>query len=311
MKKGINVFSGFDGISCCHIGLERAGVEVASYRASELLMIPKDKKANLKPNPAVLITQYNYPDTIQLGDIRNIDGTPLKGKIQLMVAGSPCQTFSNAGLRTGFDGSSGLLLDWVRLKNQIQPEFFLLENVEMKKEWEDIISDLLGVPAIHINSSLVSSQNRARVYWTDIPYTPIEDKGIMLSDQVLGAICGTNKHGKLVPEHLRVPGHEGKLVKYKANGWVDMVGAKGCCLVTSRGHYRNIQGKVMGYTPEDAEGLQTLPLGYTDVPSVCNTDRHRSIGNAWTVDILVEAFFKNLPWASELKVQPKDKFLIL
>jgi DNA (cytosine-5)-methyltransferase 3A len=304
MNKGINVFSGFDGISCCHIGLDRAGIKVASYRASELLMIPKDKKGKLKPNPAVRITQYNYPNTIQLGDIRLIDGNPLRGKIQLLVAGSPCQTFSNAGQRTGFDGSSGLLLDWIRIKNECQPEFWLLENVEMKKEWEDIISNLLGVPAIHINSSLVSGQNRPRTYWTNIPYTPIIDKCILLGDDVLGAVCGTNKHGKSIGPN---PNKPGKFL-YKHNGWKDMTQYKGCCLVCGRGHYRNIQGEVKGYTPEDAERLQRLPNGYTGVPGICNTDRHKVIGNGWTVDVLVEAFFKNLPWASELKVQPIGKF---
>jgi site-specific DNA-cytosine methylase len=296
-NNGINVFSGFDGISCCHIGLARAGIIVKSYMASELLLI------NKKHNPSIRITQANYPDTIQLGDIRLIDGRPLKGRIDLFAGGSPCQSFSNAGLRNGFNGKSGLFWEWVRLWKEIDPTFWILENVEMKKEWEDIITNILGVPAIHINSSLVSGQNRPRVYWTNIPYTPIVDKGILLGDQVLGAICGTNKHGKLIPEYLRTPGGS----KWKHNGWEDMIQYKACCLVTSRGHYRNIQGKVMGYTPEDAEALQTLPKGYSNVPGVSNTARHQALGNGWTVDVLVEAFFKNLPWASKLKVQPKIK----
>jgi site-specific DNA-cytosine methylase len=299
MNNGINVFSGFDGISGCHLGLDRASIRVASYRSSELLVI------NGKPNPAVLITQYNYPDTIQLDDIRNINGYLLRGLIDLFVGGSPCQSFSNAGSRDGFNGKSGLFWEWVRLWKEIQPEYWLLENVEMKKEWEDIISDTLGVPAIHINSSLVSGQNRPRVYWTNIPYTPIEDRHIMLSDVILGAKCGTNKHGRRIPEHLRIPGG----IKWKGIGWEDNTKDKGYCLTQNRGYYRNIMGEVMGYTPEDAEALQTITKGYTDVPGVCNTKRHEALGNGWTIDVLVLAFFKNLPWASELKVQPKGKFV--
>jgi len=297
MNNEINVFSGFDGISCGHIALDRADIIVASYRSSELLTIPKGKKGKIKPNPAVCITQYNYPDTIQLGDIRLIDGTPLRGKIQLLLIGSPCQSFSRAGNWDGFDGKSGLLWEGIRLKNEIQPEYWLFENVEMKKEWEDIISNELGVPAIHINSSLVSAQNRPRVYWTNIPYTPIIDKEIMLGDVIPGAICGTNTHGRKIPEHFRALGG----YKYKNIGWEDNTKHKGYCLTTVRGHYRNIQGKVIGYTPEDCETLQTLPKGYTDVPGVCNTTIHEVIGNGWTIDVLVMAFFKNLPWASKVK----------
>ena len=309
MYKGINVFSVFDGISCCHLGLDKAGVMVQSYISSELLVI-NGRNGKLKPNPAIFITQYNYPKTIQLGDIRLIDGKPLRGLIQLFVGGSPCQSFSNAGMREGFDGKSGLFWQWVRLWKEIQPEYWLLENVEMRKEWEDIISDTLGVPAIHINSDLVSGQNRPRVYWTNIPYTPIEDHEIMLSDVILGAKCGTNKHGKLVPDHLRVSNLKGKIVKYKNIGWEDSIRDKGCCLVTSRGHYRNIQGEVIGYTPENAEALQTVPKGYTDVPGVSNTSRYEVLGNGWTVDVLVEAFFKNLPWVVKSNISIGNKVII-
>jgi len=233
-----------------------------------------------------------------------------KGKIQIAFAGSPCQSFSGAGPRNGFDGKSGLFWEQERLWKEIQPEYWLLENVEMKKEWEDVISDTLGVPVIHINSDLVSGQNRPRIYLTNIPYTPIKDKGIMLSDVVLGAKCGTNTHGKLIPEYLRVRNSKGKIVKYKHDGWKDSIRDKGCCLVRSRGHYRNIQGEVIGYTPENAEALQTVPKGYTNVPGVSNTSRHEVLGNGWTVDVLVEAFFKNLPWATKLRVSIVNKVII-
>lgn len=299
MNNGINVFSGFDGISCCHIGLDRAGVAVASYRASELIYL-ESKKGKIRPNPSVCITQANYPKTIQLDDIRLIDGRPLRGKIDLFVGGSPCQTFSKAGNHTGFDGKSGLFWEWVRLWKEINPTYWLLENVEMRKEWEDLITKVLGVPAIHINSSVVSGQSRPRVYWTNIPYTPIEDKGILLGDVVLGAVCGAGRHGKKNTTGIGVNWPQGP--------WEFNKDFKGYCLVRSRGHYKNLQGAIMKYTPEDAEVLQTVPKGYTNVPGVSNSARHEALGNGWTVDVLVEAFFKNLPWASKMKVDSTGKF---
>lgn len=300
----INVFSGFDGISCCHLGLDRAGIGVGWYFSSELFTI-LNKSGKEVPNPAVRITQHNYPGTTQVGDIRNIDGRPLRGLIHLMAGGSPCQSFSNAGPRDGFEGKSGLFWEWIRLWKEIQPMYWILENVEMKKEWEDIITETLGVTPYHINSDLVSGQNRPRVYWTNIPYTEITDKKIMLSETVLGAKCGTNKHGDLIPQYLRTPGGP----KWENKGWEDCSRDKGYCLVRSRGHYRNIQGEVVGYTPEDAEALQRIPKGYTNVPGISNTSRHECLGNAWTVDVLVEAFFKNLPWATKEKVS--DRSLIM
>ena len=157
-----------------------------------------------------------------------------------------------------------------------------------------------------MNSELVSGQSRPRVYWTNIPYTRIKDKEIMLGDVVLGAICGTNTHGKLIPKHLRVEGGP----KYKHRGWEDSIKNKACCLVRGRGHYRNIQGEVKGYTPEDAEGLQNVPKGYTGVPGVSNTARHEALGNGWTVDVLVEAFFKNLPWATKVGNEVINKLTV-
>lgn len=299
MKKTINpvVFSGFDGISCGHVALDRSGIIVESYMASELL------KINGKDNPSVIITQHNYPETIQLGDICKIDGYSLRGIVNLMLSGSPCQSFSNAGGRDGFDGKSGLFWEFVRLKNEINPEYWLLENVVMKKEWQRIISDALGVEPIFINSSIISAQNRPRLYWTNIPYTPIEDHGILLGDVILGAITGASKHGKLNPYFGIIPGEK----KWKNIGWEFNPDNKSRCLVRSRGHYANIQGKIMKYTPEDCEALQTLNKGYTAVYGVSDTQRIKALGDAWTVDVLVEAFFKNLPWALKSLITPMSK----
>ena len=156
MSKKIKVLSLFDGISCGRVALERAGFEIEKYYASEI-----DKFAKI-------IAQKNYPDTIQVGDI-----TKLKGEdydVDLVMGGSPCQGFSFAGKQLNFDDPrSALFFEFVRLLKEIKPKYFLLENVRMKQEHQDVISEHLGVKPIMINSSLVSAQNRYRLYWTNIP----------------------------------------------------------------------------------------------------------------------------------------------
>jgi len=243
--------------------------------------------------------------------------------VNLLIGGSPCQCFSISGKHKGmstisneevttlerymelkkegfeFHGQSYLFWEYVRLLKEIKPKYFLLENVKMTEKWARVISDALGVEPIIINSSVVSGQERIRMYWTNIPYTPIEDKGILLGDQVLGGVCGAGKHGK--------PNNTGIGVNWPQGNWEFNPRNKAYCLVTSRGHYKNIQGEVVKYTPEDAEALQTVPKGYTNVPGVCMTKRFHALGNGWTVDVLVEAFFKNLPWATKLKVDPTYK----
>ena len=168
---GINVLSLFDGISCGMVALERAGIQVDNYYASEI-----DKYATQ-------ISQKNYPDIIRLGDINNWQEWKLP-KIDLIMGGSPCQGFSNAGMGLNFeDPRSKLFFVFVDILKFYQPEYFLLENVKMKQEWQNIISDLVGVKPIEINSSLVSAQNRKRLYWTNIANVQIpEDKHIYLKD---------------------------------------------------------------------------------------------------------------------------------
>ena len=118
---GLNVLSLFDGMSCGRIALERAGIKVENYFASEI------------DNHAINVTQNNYPNTKQLGSVLNVKCTDLP-KIDLLIGGSPCQSFSNAGLRNGFDGKSGLFWEFVRVLNETKPKYFLLDNVKMKKE---------------------------------------------------------------------------------------------------------------------------------------------------------------------------------
>lgn len=175
-KSGITVLSLFDGMSCGQQALERAGIGVSEYYASEI-----DKHA-------IAVTMHNYPNTKQLGSVVNVDGYSLP-KIDLLIGGSPCQSFSFAGKRKGmstkdsqeiltldhylelkaegyeFEGQSYLFWEYMRLLNECKPAYFLLENVLMGEKWEKVLSRAIGVNPIEINSALVSAQNRKRLYW--------------------------------------------------------------------------------------------------------------------------------------------------
>jgi len=175
----MNVFSCFDGASCGQLALNKLGVPISNYYASEI-----DKYA-------IQVTQANFPNTIQLGDITKVDISQLP-KIDLMMGGSPCQGFSFAGKQLNFeDPRSKLFFDFIKIRDKLKPRYVLLENVRMKKESEDIISDYMGCSPIKINSSLLSAQSRNRLYWfvelVDGNYVPInvnqpQDKGIVIKD---------------------------------------------------------------------------------------------------------------------------------
>lgn len=202
----MNVLSLFDGMSCGQQALERVGIKVDNYFASEI-----DKYA-------ITVTMANYPNTKQLGSVTQVDGYSLP-KIDLLIGGSPCQSFSFAGKRKGmstkdeqeiltlehylelksheyeFEGQSYLFWEYMRLLNEVKPKYFLLENVMMGEKWEKILSKAIGVNPIMINSSLVSAQNRQRLYWTNIGMKPSglfgdlessieqpKDLGILLKD---------------------------------------------------------------------------------------------------------------------------------
>jgi DNA (cytosine-5)-methyltransferase 3A len=179
----MKVLSLFDGMSCGQLALQRAGIKVNQYFASEI-----DKYA-------IQVAMVNFPDTIQLGDITKVFAKDLP-QIDLIIGGSPCQGFSFAGKGLNFDDPrSKLFFEFVRLVKECKPKYFLLENVKMKKEYELVISNYLGVAPIEINSALVSAQNRVRLYWTNIYNKPFglfndmycaipqpKDKGILLKD---------------------------------------------------------------------------------------------------------------------------------
>ena len=167
----MNILSLFDGMSCGRLALDRLGIKVDKYYASEI-----DKYA-------IQVASANYPDTIQIGDVCDVKGEDYPN-IDLILAGSPCQGFSFAGKQLAFDDPrSALFFEFVRVLKEVNPKYFLLENVKMKKEFLDIISDQVGVEPILINSSLLSAQNRQRYYWTNIPgVEQPEDRGLVLKD---------------------------------------------------------------------------------------------------------------------------------
>lgn len=167
----MNVLSLFDGMSCGQIALDRLNIHVENYFASEI-----DKYA-------IAIAKANFPNTIHIGDVTKVNASDLP-KIDLLIGGSPCQGFSFAGKQLNFeDPRSKLFFEFVRLLEECKPEYFFLENVKMKKEYQDVISQHLGVEPILINSALVCAQNRKRLYWTNIPgIKQPEDRGIFLKD---------------------------------------------------------------------------------------------------------------------------------
>ena len=172
----MNVLSLFDGMSCGQLALERAGIEYDKYYASEL-----DKYA-------ISVTQANYPNTIQLGDVTKWKEWDIDWRsIDLIMGGSPCQGFSFAGKQLAFnDPRSKLFFVFLDILNHVRslnPKVkFLLENVKMKKEYLNIVTKKMGVEPVLINSALVSAQNRERFYWTNIDVSQINDRDISLID---------------------------------------------------------------------------------------------------------------------------------
>jgi len=256
----MNILSLFDGLSGAQIALNRAGIAYDNYFASEV-----DKYA-------IKVTMQNYPDTIQLGDIRQIKSSGLP-KIELIIGGSPCQGFSRAGKQLNFDDHrSALFFEYVRLLEECKPKYFLLENVRMKREHLEVISEILKTEPILINSALVSAQNRRRYYWTNIPGArlPIADRGILLQDVIDDAVTDKEKSYCINA--------------YYCNTWNNYK----YYLKKSRGQlvWCKLTKKWRKLTPVECERLQTVPDFYTE--GISNTQRYRMLGNGFTVDIIVE-----------------------
>lgn len=328
MAKITNVLSLFDGLSCGQIALKELGVKVDKYYASEI-----DKHA-------IKQTMLNFPDTIQLGSVTDVDVSKLD-KIDLLIGGSPCQSFSFAGKRKGmtttsnediytlkrylelkrdgfeFEGQSYLFWEYMRILTYIRkynPDVkFLLENVEMGSKWERTLSEAIGVYGVHINSALVSAQNRRRIYWTnirtrheglfgelhsDIPQP--EDKGILLSDILqsdvdekyyLSNSVNYTGNNKRIIETLIKNGNpkDGALIdsynkKYHYNKSITISTRISASDLTHV--YKN--GIIRKLTPTECARLQTVPDWYKWKCS--DTQQYKMLGNGWTVDVIAHIF---------------------
>ena len=290
----MNVLSLFDGISCGQVALDRAKIEVDNYYASEI-----DKYA-------IQITQKNYPNTIQLGDVKEIDFTQFIGEIDLIIGGSPCQDLSIAKAdRKGLNGSrSGLFFKFVEAIETIKPKYFLLENVaSMSKENRNKITEILGVEPIMINSALLSAQQRKRYYWTNIPNVQQpEDKGILLQDILEDGLAYLNKAESLtstntdsmVCKPIRLgqfgKGGQGQRI-YSVKGKSVSLGLGGSSKENYKIDLPDGDYIVRKLTPVECERLQTLPDNYTE--GISNSQRYKCLGNGWTVDVIAH-ILKNL-----------------
>ena len=278
----INVLSLFDGISCGHIALDKAGIPINKYYASEI-----DKYA-------IKVTNKNYPETINLGDVTTVSGELFTEKIDLLIGGSPCQGFSQAGKMKNFDDPrSKLFWEYVRILQEVKPKYFLLENVVMKQEWQDIISEALGVKPIMIDSSLTSAATRKRLYWTNIPgIGQPEDLGITFGDirerdVQEGSIYYTDKgldwirrHEKRTGKTLRIIGDSDKMQMLEASMYKKYSSQRFFGIEDTHG--------LRYITVTECERCMNVPDGYTDCCS--NTQRYKQLGNGWEVNTITHIF---------------------
>jgi DNA (cytosine-5)-methyltransferase 3A len=293
MKIG-NVLSLFDGMSCGQIALNRTGVSYGDYYASEI------------DDYGIKVTMSNYPNTIQLGSITEVKGSDLP-KIDLLIGGSPCQSFSFAGKLKGmstlddikitslgqylelkndgfqFEGQSYLFWEYVRILNEVKPQYFLLENVIMKKEWESVITEALGVEPIEISSSKFVPQARRRLYWTNIPnIEQPKQSEYNINDFIEGegfaSSCGVDRIFK----------RKEIFNTLTATYWKGIRGSGRPAISTKEGFLDDNRGAHRMLTPEECEKIQSVPLGYTDY--VSKTQRYKMLGNGWTIDVISHIF---------------------
>lgn len=309
-----NIVSLFDGMSCGQIAINKY-LSPSEYKwfASEIHY------------PSMNVTNHNFPQTVQLGDVSKITGTMLPKNVFMVVGGSPCQGFSMAGYKKGmitkenievtsldqytklkeegfeFEGQSYLFWEFIRIIKLTKPKYFLLENVLMNgqnKKWERIISKELGVEPIHINSNLLTAQNRDRLYWTNIPGITIpENNYTHISEVVPGAIGGWGKRG-------RWSNTENKYIMYPTTR---KDGKSNCLTKSQSGRYVELNdGGVLPLTINQCEVLQGVPENYTETIGVPMTERYQMLGNGWTVPV-IEHIFSFIP---EFDLEYKNKSVI-
>lgn len=298
---GLNVLSLFDGISCAQLALERANINTYKYFASEI-----DKHV-------INVTQSNYPNTIQIGDVTQVNGNTLP-IIDLMVGGSPCQGFSFSGKQLNFDDPrSKLFFDFVRLKDETNPTYWMLENVVMMQKYQDIISEYLGVQPIKLNSALTSAQNRERLYWTNFKITEPNDLNIKIYDVLendifLGSSIVKAKDLNKATIIGRRLNDKGKRDDYNKN--IPLIQClevrasnrdKSNCLTTVAkdtvlttmpiGRHPNVYGNKLpfrNYTKIERCRLMNLPDDYCDV--ISDNQTVKATGNAWEVGMVTHIF---------------------
>lgn len=273
----MNILSLFDGMSCGQIALNRAGIKYDNYFASEI-----------KPH-AIKVTQHNYPNTIQIGDVTKIKAEDLP-VIDLLIGGSPCQDFSQANKeRKGLQGEkSSLFFEYVRLLKDLNPKYFLLENVSMDDYSYQFISETLGTYPVNINSELVSAQLRQRSYWTNIGAESFDlfgnrycmipqpkDKKIMLQDILESGKADRKKSLCIMARYKKSAPIKEKYEKRYKMGMLQIVYDKENRLLTTK----------------ELERLQTVPEGYVDnVPGISENMKANLLGDGWTVDVVAHIF---------------------
>ena len=283
-----NVLSLFDGMSCGQLALDTLGIKVNNYFASEI-----------DPH-AMQIAKKNYPNTKHIGSVLDVRGSDLP-KIDLLIGGSPCQSFSNAGDGSGLEGKSKLFWEFVRVLKETKPTYFLLENVKMKKEWEKIITDTLGVEPIAINSRLLTAQNRPRLYWTNIPNIeqPL-DRGIVLKDILEDEVEEKFYLSDKAIDYMSRLRNGKPRWEYHTNP----LDGKSACLTANM--YKGVPYGVIKelkrrLTPVECERLQSVPDNYTE--GVSNTQRYKMLGNGWTIDVIAH-ILNEMTYADE-PIKPK------
>lgn len=277
-----NVLSLFDGMSCGQLALQKAGIEYENYYASEI-----------KPH-AIQVTQHNFPNTIQIGDVTKVKAEDLP-KIDLLIGGSPCQDFSSANKeQLGLQGDkSGLFYEYLRLLNELKPKYFLLENVAMDELSYNTISHLLGTFPVKINSEKVSAQLRDRTYWTNIGdyyedmfgmrYCNIpqpRDKKILFQSILTDGYTDRRKARCLLESESRPLKSKDKMYRrYTQFGFINVIFDNEKCMFSE-----NI--RLLNQT--ELERLQTVPEGYTSILS--RNDAACLLGDGWTIDVIAHIF---------------------
>lgn len=302
------VLSLCDGMSCGHLALDRAGIQVDKYYAAEIKDI------------AIKVTQDNYPDTIQIGDVNKIsyiegvlhtEKEDFSTPIDLVMFGSPCQSFSVAMKTEGRIGledkeRSGLFLECYRILKEVNPQYFFMENVaSMRNDDKDVITKLMGVKPLKINSQIVSPALRNRYYWTNIPYTPIKEKLISLQEILTSGYTDRKKARSLLASDSRPLATPVKMFhRYYAKRFGTLIFKSkehyDDCVKYYNSHYAGMNAReiptnetdifngVRMLNQEELEACQTVPRGYTKCLS--RDDAANILGDGWTIDVIAGIF---------------------